>query len=168
MFNINDIILLAPIAKVNVTGNNWIQHGDLLSLKVSCHGSKNIEYCVEYRRGAYNVTGNETCDHFTPLDSCDFFVNRYLSEPIYTIIFIIRNEVNKVVTPVTVTVYEGWYLETFLYIIFILLISYGVMYGKSVLNVSQDVSCQKLDNLFERVFRYSRFKDNILCFCHSC
>ncbi|KAJ8925122.1 hypothetical protein NQ315_001304 [Exocentrus adspersus] len=96
----------APISKVNVTGNNWIQHGDLLSLNVQCQGSRNIEYCVHYIYGAYNVTGNETCYAYISLDMCDFLIKRYLPGAKYTVLIIIRNEVSKVVQPVTVTMYE--------------------------------------------------------------
>ncbi|CAH1156168.1 unnamed protein product [Phaedon cochleariae] len=96
----------APLSKVNVTGNNWIQPGDLLSLKISCSGSKNIEYCVEYHRGQYNVTGNESCYVYEQLDSCDFSIQRFLSLPKNTIVIIIKNDVSKVVTPVTVNIYK--------------------------------------------------------------
>ncbi|CAH1958768.1 unnamed protein product [Acanthoscelides obtectus] len=96
----------APLSHVNVSGNNWLQPGDLLSLKVSCKGSKNIEYCVEYTKGEYNVTGNETCTRYIPLDTCSFSIKRYLSNPKNTILIILKNEVSKIVTPVTVNIYK--------------------------------------------------------------
>ncbi|XP_023012413.2 uncharacterized protein [Leptinotarsa decemlineata] len=96
----------APLSNVNVNGNNWIQPGDLLSLKVSCTGSKNIDYCVNYLRGEYNVTGNETCGIYERLDTCSFRIKRYLWHPKTTILIIIKNEVSKIVTPVTVNIYK--------------------------------------------------------------
>nr|CAI5869288.1 unnamed protein product [Callosobruchus analis] len=96
----------APLSHVNVSGNNWLQPGDLLSLKVNCKGSKNIEYCVEYTKGEYNVTGNETCTRYIPLDACSFSIKRYLSNPKNTILIILKNEVSKIVTPVTVNIYK--------------------------------------------------------------
>ncbi|XP_063920014.1 uncharacterized protein LOC135135010 isoform X2 [Zophobas morio] len=97
----------APVSKVNVTGNNWLQHGDLLSLNVKCRGSKNLQYCVRYEKGVYNVTGKENCSYSRELEKCEFPIQRYFTESMeYTIIIIIENEVSKVVTPVAVTVYK--------------------------------------------------------------
>ncbi|XP_044269601.1 uncharacterized protein LOC123014514 [Tribolium madens] len=97
----------APVAKVNVTGNNWLQHGDLLTLNVKCHGSKSFKYCVQYEKGLYNVTGNETCYIYDELDKCEFTIQRYFSDSMeHTVVIIIKNEVSKVVYPVTVTVYK--------------------------------------------------------------
>jgi hypothetical protein len=98
----------APVTKVNITGNNWLQHGDLLTLNVKCHGSKNLKYCVQYQNGVYNITGNETCFFSHELEKCEFTIQRYFVESIeHTVIIIIQNEVSKVVTPVAVTVYKG-------------------------------------------------------------
>ncbi|XP_068901406.1 uncharacterized protein [Tenebrio molitor] len=97
----------APVTKVNITGNNWLQHGDLLTLNVKCHGSKNLKYCVQYQNGVYNITGNETCFFSHELEKCEFTIQRYFVESIeHTVIIIIQNEVSKVVTPVAVTVYK--------------------------------------------------------------
>lgn len=69
-----------------------------------------MEYCVQYKRGEYNITGNETCFVYTPLDSCDFSITRYFSYPKNTILIIIKNDVSKVVTPVAVNIYKGKFL----------------------------------------------------------
>lgn len=95
------------MSKPNVTGNNWLQPGDLLSLKVTCTGSKELQYCIQFKKGEYNVTGNETCYVYSPLDVCDFSITRYLLYPKNTIVIIIKNQVSKVVTPVTVNIYKG-------------------------------------------------------------
>ena len=51
-----------PIGHVNVTGNTWLKHGDLVELTVECSGSPNIAYCKKTYTGVYNVTGKlETC-----------------------------------------------------------------------------------------------------------
>lgn len=54
------------------------------------------------------MTGNETCSIEHDLEQCDFTIQRYLMESTeHTIIVIIKNEVSKKVTPVTITVYKG-------------------------------------------------------------
>ncbi|RZC41269.1 uncharacterized protein BDFB_003913, partial [Asbolus verrucosus] len=83
-----------PISKVNVTGNNWLQHGDLLTLNVKCHASKTLKYCVNYEKGVYNVTGNENCSsNYHELEKCEFTIQRYFVESMeHTIVIIIKNE----------------------------------------------------------------------------
>lgn len=94
--------------KVNITGNNWLQHGELLSLNVQCQGSQPMQYCVKYRKGALNVTGNETCDKYFPLESCPFPIQRYLAESMkHTIFVIIKNDVSEVVSSSVITIYQG-------------------------------------------------------------
>ncbi|XP_043244657.1 uncharacterized protein LOC122393090 isoform X3 [Amphibalanus amphitrite] len=46
----------APITLVNVSGNNWLKHGELLNLTVHCNGTGPWEYCVAVYTGRYNVT----------------------------------------------------------------------------------------------------------------
>lgn len=55
------MIFAAPVSNVVVNGNNWLQHGDILNLSVSCNGSSPFTYCFQIHAGEYNVTGNETC-----------------------------------------------------------------------------------------------------------
>ena len=45
---------------VNVSGNNWLKHGELLNLTVHCNGTGPWEYCVAVYSGRYNVTGRCT------------------------------------------------------------------------------------------------------------
>lgn len=102
-----------------MSGNNWLQPGELLSLKVSCTGSKDIGYCVQYKKGEYNITGNETCFFYIPLDACDFSITRYFSYSKNTIVIIIKNDVSKYVTPVTVNIYKGKFISKLMNILVI-------------------------------------------------
>lgn len=99
----------APVSNISVSGNYWLHKGDVLSLTVKCHGTPQFHYCKHVYDGVYNVTGNETCD-FPPPDSsdkCEFPIKRFLRVPQkYTIVIVIYNDVGKIVSPVTVTVYE--------------------------------------------------------------
>ncbi|CAG9829698.1 unnamed protein product [Diabrotica balteata] len=95
-----------PLTNITVTGNNWLQTGDMLSLKVQCYGSKNFDFCVKYVKGEYNVTGNETCKYYNTLETCEFPVMRYLNVPKTTILIIVKNDLNKIVQPVTVNIYS--------------------------------------------------------------
>ncbi|KAK4876862.1 hypothetical protein RN001_009368 [Aquatica leii] len=99
----------APVSNITVTGNYWLPKGDVLSLKVKCQGSSQFYYCKHIFEGVYNVTGNETCDVPPPdtSDECEFPIKRYFQKPQkYTIAIVIYNDVAKIVSPVTVTVYE--------------------------------------------------------------
>ncbi|KAL3284247.1 hypothetical protein HHI36_018410 [Cryptolaemus montrouzieri] len=101
------IIAKAPISSVDVKGNNWLQHGDILTLNVLCDGSPSLGYCVQFKKGSYNATGNETCDIYLSLDTCSFLIQRYLGESTeHTVIIIIKNDVTKVVKSVGITVYK--------------------------------------------------------------
>ncbi|XP_057663799.1 uncharacterized protein LOC130898479 isoform X1 [Diorhabda carinulata] len=162
-----------PLSKVNVTGNNWLQPGDMLSLRIRCDGSKNFSYCVKYRRGEYNITGNETCDIYEMLDNCDFTISRYLSSPKTTVLIIIENDINKVVTPVTVNIYkvkkQGQLSVIVVPVAFslvaVVLIVFGVAYyfqnrSRFIIEVADFNFGQQYTDLEYKTFR-ERLKDSI-------
>ncbi|XP_054282107.1 uncharacterized protein LOC129000137 isoform X2 [Macrosteles quadrilineatus] len=97
----------APVSSVSWVGNNWLQHGDILNLSVSCNGSAPFLYCFQVMVGEYNVTGNETCNHETLITDCQLMLPRYIHYPgTYTVLIIISNSVSHKVTPVGVNIYE--------------------------------------------------------------
>ncbi|XP_014295395.1 location of vulva defective 1 isoform X1 [Microplitis demolitor] len=102
-----EIKVRAPIKNITVEGTNWIKPWDLLSLNVTCHGSGPFYKCLEYHRGNYNITGNETCDNGELLNSCNFSISHYFLDPnVYTIIMILKNDVSVHVYPLTINIYE--------------------------------------------------------------
>jgi len=97
----------APVSNVVVTGNNWLQHGDILNLSVSCNGSAPFLYCLLVTEGEYNVTGNETCNRETLIPECQITLPRYLHNAgTYTVLIIIKNQVSRNITRVGVNIYE--------------------------------------------------------------
>lgn len=97
----------APIMNITVEGTNWIQPWDMLSLNVTCKGSGPFYKCLQFHRGKYNVTGNETCDNGDHLHSCNFSIIHYFLEPsVYTILVILNNDVSKQVYPLTINIYK--------------------------------------------------------------
>lgn len=99
-------LFTAPVSNVKVSGNNWLEHGDMLSLSVSCEGSSTFTYCVHFKNGVYNITGNETCNNPYFSEKCEFLVNRYYNDDkAHTVVLIISNDVNKVITRVAIQVY---------------------------------------------------------------
>lgn len=101
------ITVKAPVQSVSFTGNNWLQHGDVLNLTVSCNGSSAFHYCRYIYSGIYNATGDETCITSRVSDICKFTVTHYFSESgTYTIVLIISNDVSKTIKPVAINVYE--------------------------------------------------------------
>lgn len=97
-----------PISNVTTNGGKWLQHGDMLNLQVKCYGSPPFDYCIKIKPGQYNMTGNETCTRWLPLDKCDFSIVHYFSNvSTYTILIILRNQVMKLNKEVTITIYEA-------------------------------------------------------------
>lgn len=75
-----DIIVKDPVSMINVTGNLWLKHGDLLVINVSCDGSgPSFEYCWEIV--PFNETKNNfTCNEPIVTTTCSFIIQRYFPE----------------------------------------------------------------------------------------
>lgn len=66
-----------------------------------------FSYCIHFFSGKYNITGNETCIVPDMSEKCEFPIRRFFIEPkSYTVVIVIYNEVSKLVSPITVTVYK--------------------------------------------------------------
>jgi len=100
------------VSNISVEGTNWIQPWDMLSLNVTCKGSGPFSKCLQFHRGKYNATGNETCDYVDlNLHSCNFSIIHYFLEPgVYTILIILNNEVSTQIYPLTINIYKGKFL----------------------------------------------------------
>lgn len=100
-------ILLDPLANVTVTGRNWLQQGDVLNLEVQCSGSPPFEYCYRTSTKPFNSTGNETCEVWHPIPTCQFRITRYFFEAKpYTILIVMRNQVTLINKEITVNIYN--------------------------------------------------------------
>lgn len=89
---------------------NWLQHGDLLNLKVNYTGSPPFNYCALYKLGQYNVTGNETCSPNTRTQTTSnvFPLVHYFSDSDqHTVVVVIENDVGKAVSRATINIYKG-------------------------------------------------------------
>ncbi|XP_067136714.1 transmembrane protein 130-like [Centruroides vittatus] len=75
-----DITVKEPISKINVSGNTWLKHGDLLNINVSCDGSgPSFEYCWEIV--PFNESkANFTCIYPIVTTTCNFIIVRYFHE----------------------------------------------------------------------------------------
>lgn len=101
------VYVRAPLSNISVEGTNWIQPWDMLSMNVTCKGSGPISKCLQFHRGKYNVTGNETCNSVEHLNSCNFSILHYFLEPsVYTILIILNNEVSTQIYPLTINIYK--------------------------------------------------------------
>lgn len=97
-----------PLSSLNVTGNTWLKHGDLLDLNVGCNGSGPWQYCWSIKTSGYNVTGREMClDAQDMTLECSFPVVWYFREPgTYDILLILTNGVSTRRELVHVNVYK--------------------------------------------------------------
>lgn len=96
-----------PLTNVTVTGSSWLKHGDVMHLEVKCVGSPPFEYCTSVITGAYNITGNETCEDWYSPEICEFSVTHYFGDvrP-YTILIFMRNQVTVLTKVVTINIYD--------------------------------------------------------------
>jgi hypothetical protein len=46
-----------PISNVSIHGNNWLKHGDIMNMNISCNGSAPFYYCWAFD-GFMNETSN--------------------------------------------------------------------------------------------------------------
>ncbi|RVE51286.1 hypothetical protein evm_004090 [Chilo suppressalis] len=96
-----------PVATINITGLNWLQHGDLLRLNVKYSGTPPFQYCVQYKVGQYNVTGNETCNTMSTTNSTEFPLIHYFSgSDQHTVVVIVENLLTKNVSRATINIYK--------------------------------------------------------------
>ncbi|XP_015588603.1 uncharacterized protein LOC107264636 isoform X2 [Cephus cinctus] len=98
----------APVTDISVDGTNWIQPWAMLNLNVTCEGSGPFIRCLQFHRGNYNVTGNETCGDGERKPNCNFSIIHYFLEPSdYTIVIILTNDISTNIHPVTINIYQA-------------------------------------------------------------
>ncbi|XP_046740910.1 uncharacterized protein LOC124408202 [Diprion similis] len=98
----------APISNITVTGTNWLQPWEMLSLNVSCKGSGPFKVCLSIHPGNYNITGNETCKTNTVLENCSFpIIHYFLEANVYTYLVVLENEISIQRYPLTINIYKA-------------------------------------------------------------
>ncbi|XP_015515585.2 uncharacterized protein LOC107221185 [Neodiprion lecontei] len=97
----------APISNITVSGTNWLQPWEMLSLNVSCKGSGPFKVCLSIHPGNYNITGNETCEAGTILENCSFpIIHYFLEASVYTYLVVLENDVSIQRYPLTINIYK--------------------------------------------------------------
>lgn len=98
----------APIQNITIKGTNWLQEFETLDLQVVCRGSGNFNACNLKKPADYNSTGEETCppNQISVSPNCQFNVSQFYSSSNYTVLFIISNDVSKIVYPIKVILYK--------------------------------------------------------------
>lgn len=97
-----------PLTVLNVTGNTWLKHGQLLDLEVTCDGSGPWRYCWSIKQNGYNVSGQETClDPQAMVTDCSFPVVWYFRDAgIYDVLLVLSNGVSIQRELVHINVYK--------------------------------------------------------------
>lgn len=97
-----------PMNKVNISGNTWLNHGQLLDLSLTCDGTGPWTYCWSVRDKDYNITGNETCS--SPeilLDECSFPIMWYFrTDGIFNVLLVVSNGLTVHRQIIHVNIYE--------------------------------------------------------------
>ena len=97
-----------PLTALNVTGNTWLKHGQLLDLEVTCDGSGPWRYCWSIKQNGYNVSGEEIClDPQAMVTDCSFPVVWYFREAgTYDVLLVLSNGVSIQRELVNINVYK--------------------------------------------------------------
>ncbi|XP_042908746.2 uncharacterized protein [Parasteatoda tepidariorum] len=65
LFNVTVYLLTDPFFNVNISGNTYLEHGQLLDLEVSCNGSGPVDYCWKLLPSSENQTNLSCSDPAT-------------------------------------------------------------------------------------------------------
>ncbi|XP_052865015.1 uncharacterized protein LOC128271493 [Anopheles cruzii] len=105
------VVVQNPIARFNVSGQQWVKQGQPVDLVFQCSGSPPFEFCVNFMPSAHNMTGNETCDHgWEPaIDGiCRYKFHRFFfDKKLGSIVFFVRNRISNYITQVGIQFYEN-------------------------------------------------------------
>ena len=74
-----EIVVKNPFTNINITGNTYLQHGQLLNLDISCSGSGPIDYCWKILPPSENHT-NLSCSDAVSVIECSFPIIYYFQE----------------------------------------------------------------------------------------
>ncbi|XP_065561251.1 transmembrane glycoprotein NMB-like isoform X3 [Artemia franciscana] len=97
-----------PVSNISIAGKNWLKHGEVYHIDVTCNGSSMFLYCWEIYAGSYNITGNESCSDPNTSKICRISIFHYFRTPgTYTIPLIITNSVSKEIVDIKVNIYEA-------------------------------------------------------------
>ncbi|XP_046442147.1 uncharacterized protein LOC124192721 [Daphnia pulex] len=96
-----------PISNVSIHGNNWLKHGDIMNMNISCNGSAPFYYCWAFD-GFMNETTNASCELPIKTNKCEVQLLHYFSSPgQYILPVVLYNQVFYQVIPLKVNIYEA-------------------------------------------------------------
>lgn len=73
------IVVKNPFTNFNISGNTYLQHGQLLNLDISCSGSGPVDYCWKVLPTSENNT-NLSCSHPATVVDCSFPIIYYFKD----------------------------------------------------------------------------------------
>lgn len=71
--------------------------GDLLELDMYCNGSPNFEFCIQQINNTNELVGNETCDNWTSIKSCNqrfTLIPKFDNVKSFSVLVVVRNSVS--------------------------------------------------------------------------
>lgn len=102
-----DVKARDPISNISIRGNNWLKHGDIMNINISCSGSTPFYYCWEFG-GFINKTNNASCDLPIKTLNGEIQLQHYFSSPgEYFLPVVLYNQVSHQVIPLKVNIYEA-------------------------------------------------------------
>lgn len=97
-----------PVTNINVTGNPFLHHGEILHLNVSCNGSSPFTYNYCWQEVQVNETSaNYTCTMMATSNTCYFQIFNYFQNyGRYNISIYIRNDIVQAKKVIDVMIYN--------------------------------------------------------------
>uniref|UniRef100_A0A182XBN4 CCAAT-binding factor domain-containing protein n=1 Tax=Anopheles quadriannulatus TaxID=34691 RepID=A0A182XBN4_ANOQN len=100
-----------PIARFNVSGQQWVRQGQPVDLVFQCSGTPPFEFCYNLNHGQHNMTSNETCkSEWEPSHTaeCRYKIHRFFfTNDQYSIVIFVRNRVSNYFTQIGIQFYEN-------------------------------------------------------------
>ncbi|GFS29012.1 transmembrane protein 130 [Nephila pilipes] len=102
----DEITIKDPVVHINISGNTYLEHGQLLDLDISCNGSGPVEYCWKILPPKKN-TSNFSCSDVVTSTECSFPILYYFRDSgDYLLAIHINNLITSLQRDVEVHIYD--------------------------------------------------------------
>ncbi|KAG8178405.1 hypothetical protein JTE90_005295 [Oedothorax gibbosus] len=103
-----DIIVKDPFHNINISGNTYLEHGQLLNLDISCNGSGPVEYCWKVLPTVHGTNQtNLSCADPVAVNDCSFPILYYFRDSgDYRLAIYVSNLVTSLQRDVEVHIYD--------------------------------------------------------------
>ncbi|GFR18569.1 uncharacterized protein TNCT_473971 [Trichonephila clavata] len=103
----DEITIKDPIVHINISGNTYLEHGQLLDLDISCNGSGPVDYCWKILPPSKN-SSNFSCTDVVTSTECSFPILYYFRDSgDYQLAIHVNNLITSLEREIEVHIYDG-------------------------------------------------------------